>query len=389
MTWFLFTLWFMFTGFNLFSYAPDIQHGTGEIDTWSIEYQMNYQYFQKQVVIEDFFSFADSLGRYNYARWCAGWYGPDRRDQEKQKFVRCSKKSFDCWGVIKAYWFIKWILTRQEVGRNNTKTLYEFWKPIEPMMAERWDFTYWELIQWSWLATTHWAFVWEWLSWNTLKIYDGLGWEFNERELILHCSEKSCIYNTNNWKYKIWFSTNPLWEISQNKGIEIQPFILTGSEAKYIKTWENLFTSWDIKTYWICEINPENPLGFWITIKWYDYDSLANRTANRWYVRNKDKNMIRTYLCENGWFDPDAASQTDDSWLCQLNNHRWNYFWIKDPKRNSKDPIIQFEFQKQACLDKWNLVSEPKKIWTCARNLDKLPDPIIEMTWWFWTVNDK
>lgn len=378
MTWFLMALWLSFTGFNMFNYAPHLNDWTWLVDTWSIEYQMNYQHFQREVIVEDFFTFAESLWNYNYARGCAWWYWPDRWDAEKQKQVRCSKKSFDCWWVIKAFWFIKWILDRREVWRNNTKTLYNFWRPISPYMAQRWDYTYWELVKWTWLATTHWAFVREELSWNILKIYDWLWWQFNERELILHCWEDSCLYNTNNWRYKIYFSTNPLWEISQNKWIEVQPFN---------ETWH--YSTWSVKEYWVCEVNPNNPLGFHIVISWYNYDSLANRIANRWYVRNKDKDMIRTYLCENGWFDPDAASQTNDSWLCQLNNHKWNYFWIKDPRRNSNDPTIQLDFQKQACLDKRNLVQDPKKIWTCARMIESLPDPIIELSWWFRSIEDK
>ena len=227
MTWLLVALWLIFTGFNLTMFAPGVN-----VDTGSDEYQRNYIEYQRQIIVEDYFTFATELGNYNYVRWCAWGYWPDRRDTVNQKWVRCSKKSFDCGGVIKAYGFIKWILDRREVGHNNSRTLYDFGQPISPEMAQRWDYTYWELVAGSGLAATHGAFVSEpLLSWY-ITIFDGLGWKFHDRELRLWCDKYYCTYNTTNGKYRIKFSTNPLYEIAMTKWVEVQPF-----EPKEI-TWD-------------------------------------------------------------------------------------------------------------------------------------------------------
>lgn len=85
------------------------------------------------------------------------------------------------------------------------------------------------------------------------------------------------------------------------KGITVDPFVTSGDNQQDTGT-----------QYQMCMVDPNNPLGYYIIIDGYPYDSLANRTANRWYVRNHSKDMIATYLCENGGFNPDAKSQTND-----------------------------------------------------------------------------
>ena len=38
------------------------------VDTGSDEYQRNYIEYQRQIIVEDYFTFATELGNYNYAR---------------------------------------------------------------------------------------------------------------------------------------------------------------------------------------------------------------------------------------------------------------------------------------------------------------------------------
>jgi len=362
MTWFLAIIGLAFTWYNL---IPDYQY----INEYTLEYEINYQEYQKELITEWFFEFAEALGKYHYARWCAGGYEPSSWSEEKQKRLKCSAKSFDCWWVIKAYWFIEWILTKKEIWIYNSKSLYDLWDPISPFIAQRWDYTYWELVSWSWIAATHWAFVSSGMIWNTITIFDWLWWMFNDRDLILHCTEKNCVYNTTRWRYKIYFSSNPLYKLAQERDIEIKPFIKTSSN-----TWS---VDWLDKTY---RTNSENPLWFYIVLDWYAYDSEANRIINRWYVRNNDLDMIATYVCENQWFDPTVVSDTNDRWLCQL-NYRYNKIFINDPNR------LDINFQKQVCLDKWNLVKD-KNLWSCYSKRDIYLDKIKNVDDWYRSIGD-
>jgi hypothetical protein len=57
---------------------------------------MNFQAEQKQIIIDDYFIFADRIGKIKYARGCAGELTPPSRSEEKQKRVKCSDNAFDC-----------------------------------------------------------------------------------------------------------------------------------------------------------------------------------------------------------------------------------------------------------------------------------------------------
>ena len=364
----------MLTGFNLTTYTPNVN-----VDTGSDEYQRNYIEVQHQIIVEDFFTFATALGKYNYARGCAWGYGPDVWNADKQKRINCWKKSFDCWWVIKAFAAIKGIFTKKEVGRNNSATLYDMGQPIAPEMAQRGDYTFRQLVSWSGLASTHGAVVVDALSWGRITIFDWLKGKFEERDLVLHCSKTSCIYNTNNGKYRIKFSTNPLYEVAMEKWVTVEPFVQTTGTTADIAS-----VTGAVSTYGICVADDSNPLGYRITIDWYAYDSIANRTANRWYVRNHSKDMIATYLCENWGFKADAESQTRDSWLCQLN--RWvssNMYWINNPKRK------EFDFQRQTCLDKRNLVQDHNAIRACYKTRKIQMARIKDMSWAFRWISDE
>ena len=369
MTWLLAVLWLVVTGFNLTMYTPNVN-----VDTGSDEYQRNYIEVQKQIITEDFFTFATALGKYNYARGCAWGYGPDTWDATKQKRNHCSKKSFDCWGVIKAFAAIKGIFTKAEVGRNNSATLYKMGQPIAPEMAQRGDYTFWQLVSWSWLATTHGAMVVDQLSWGRITIFDGLWGKFEERDLILHCNKTSCMYNTNNGHYKIRFSTNPLYEVAMEKWVTVEPFVTTGEKADIASV------TGATSTYQMCVVNPNNPLGYYITIDGYAYDSEANRITNRWYVRNHSKDMIATMLVENGWFNPNAKSHTNDFGLCQL-SYRYNADTINSPERKT------LTWQMQICLDERNMTPNKNRrvgFWKRKMQLTRIK----EMTWWFRSLND-
>ena len=369
MTWLLAALWLIITGFNLTTYVPNVN-----VDTWSDEYQINYQEVQRQIISEDFFTFATALGNYTYARGCAWWYGPDHRDAANQKRNHCSRKAFDCAGVIKAYGFVKWILTREEIGRNNSATLYDFGQPIAPELAQRWDYTFRQLINGSGAASTHGAFVFSPLSGWVMEIFDGINGRFHDRQLILHCNDSYCKYNTDDGVYKIKFATNPLVEIAAEKWITVDAFVQTGTAD--VTTWHS-----QVVQYQMCMVDDKNPLGFNITLTWYPYDSEANRIVNRWYIRNHDKDMIATYLCENWGFNPNAVSQTNDHGLCQL-NYTYNKGLI------DWENWLDIDFQKQACLDKWN-EADNKNIWTCYKSRKYYAKHIIDMTWGFWSINDK
>lgn len=328
LTAFLLTIWLSFTGLSI---TPDPL-----LDTGSIEYQMNYRAEQKDVITEDFFTFAAAIWRYNYARGCAGWY----------EWSKCWTKSFDCAGVIKAYWFIKGILTHDEIGENNSKWLYDRAISISPYIAERGDYTYWELISGTGLWATHWAFVSEWLSWNRLTIFDGLWWRFKERELRLWCTPDYCYYNTARWKYKISFSTNPLFEIAQEKWIEVKPFAVSWTLEQSTGT-----------QYEVCEFDEKNPLGFSVTISWFDYDSIANRIASYRYDNGGSVYMIAKFMAESH-FNTNAKGKLGERWLCQLMPNKTNNVRIKNPQRKEGR-----EFQAKICLEKWEAVPDPEIIW--------------------------
>jgi hypothetical protein len=57
----------LFTGFNMNTYLPQEDTGT-VIDTGSFEYQINYLMAQHDIIVEDYFTFADRFPSTKYAR---------------------------------------------------------------------------------------------------------------------------------------------------------------------------------------------------------------------------------------------------------------------------------------------------------------------------------
>ncbi|HPC34145.1 MAG TPA: hypothetical protein PLP73_00650 [Candidatus Absconditabacterales bacterium] len=294
------------------------------------EWERNYQNEQEQIIIEDYFLFMEQIGKINYARGCAGTYTPPVRNAEQGKRVRCGSKSFDCSGLIKGYGVAKGLLSSKELGRYNSQSLMDLADKKDGMIARRGDWTSWNSVE-----GTHFAIV--------SREYEGDG---------------------------------ILWVYDNVNGPNIN---LLRERPLKVRTED---------TVEAVSSDNSNPLGFHITIEGYDYDSIANRTANWRYVRNNSKDMIATYLCENGGFNPDAKSQTDDSGLCQLNNHRGNYYWLHDPRWKSNDYEIKFAFQRQACLDKWNLVQDHSRIWTCYNKRAPYLAKIKDMEGGTWGIDD-
>lgn len=335
------------------------------------EWERNYQNEQEQIIIEDYFLFMEQIGKINYARWCAWTYTPPVRNAEQWKRVRCWSKSFDCSGLIKGYWVAKWLLSSKELGRYNSQSLMDLADKKDWMIARRWDWTSWNSVEWTHFAIVSREYEWDWILW----VYDNVNWPnlnlLRERPLKVRYSQWKFIYLG---KRVIEVYTNWYVDLARDNKIHVESWQLVDQITE--------------DTVEAVSSDNSNPLGFHITIEWYDYDSIANRTANWRYVRNNSKDMIATYLCENWGFKPDAKSQTNDSWLCQLNNHRWNYYWLHDPRWKSNDYEIKFAFQRQACLDKWNLVQDHSRIWACYNKRAPYLAKIKDMEWWTWWIDD-
>lgn len=317
---------------NYYDLLPPIE------SSWFImEYEMLKEY-TREIIVEDYFTFARSIGRYNYARWCAWWYWPDTWDAVNQKRINCWARSFDCAWMIKAYGVIKWILTRKEVWIYNSQTLWDEWIPIKPSEAKRWDYTkrIWND------GKTHWAIVMSELSWNVIEVFDWLGWKFETRTLKLYCRKDYCNYLG---KWKIYFATNPLLELAMKRNIMIEPFI------EHIDLWNNNYYDWN------------NYLDYTILVKWYSYDSIANQVVNYWYDNSSgDMQLQWTFNCENQWYNYLEISKTNDHWFCQLN---WN---VSTNRPRISDPRWRTDYMWQAkiCLEKWLAVKD-KNLWACYK----------------------
>ena len=295
------------------------------------EFERNHQAEQKNIIIEDYFLFLKKLGKINYVRWCFGEYTPPVRNYEGNKSMRCSSKSFDCAWLIKAYAVSKWILTSQEASFLNSKWMYGLWTPKDPRNAERWDFTARE-----WFGdrstgnySSHFAMIsrdysWDWI----LRVYDNVSWDYHnivwERPLKVVYSNGKFYYMG---KYRISVSTNWLYEIAQKKNIEVSP-----------------------------REDMENPEWYKILIKWYPYDSDANRIANYRLSHWWTKYMIWKFMAE-AHFNVNAVWWRWERWICQLLPNRTNNVRIDDGRRWSWR-----EFQASVCLDKWNAVPNPDAV---------------------------
>jgi uncharacterized protein YbdZ (MbtH family) len=317
---------------NFHSPLPNLELNDQIQQLYIQDRERNHIEEQKQIIIEDYFLFADKLGKIRYARGCAGWY-------EK---AGCATKSFDCAWAMKAYLIAKWIITARESRHYNSNTLYRLGTKKDPRDAKRWDFMFrrgFGEVE-SWNLSTHFAVVSRDYDGNSLWIYDNVvpgGTDmFHEREIKVSCTKDICYYAG---KYIINVATNGAIQLAVDRGIEVVPREDTESPMS--------------------KANPDNPKWYHITIQGYPYDSLANEIANRWYDNSSgDTDMIATFLCENWGFNPNSVSYTNDHWLCQLNYNKTNMKWINDPQWTDVD------FQKQACLDKRQAVVN-KNLWAC------------------------
>jgi hypothetical protein len=104
-------------------------------------------------------------------------------------------------------------------------------------------------------------------------------------------------------------------------------------------------------------IDPNNPHGYSTIIKWFDYDSDANKIASyrtdNWWTDY----MIGKFKWESQ-FNVNALGKNWEKGICQLLPNKTNNVWINDPRRNEGR-----EFQAQVCLEKRNAVPNPDKIW--------------------------
>ena len=113
-----------------------------------------------------------------------------------------------------------------------------------------------------------------------------------------------------------------------------------------------------------CEKN--NCYWFTIGIVWFPYDSDANRVANYRYNQSSwNIDMIATFIAENGAFDVNKVSKTNDRGLCMLHRNKTNRVWIENERW--LDPM----YQAEVCLDKWNAVPNPSKTWYGWNNREK------------------
>ena len=329
MTWlFLWVLGLTTTGLIYPDYQPSVIAISNQVQIQQLyddEMQRNYQAEQKDIIINDYFLFLKKIWKIRYARGCAGWY----------EWAGCWTKSFDCAGLIKAYWVAKWILTSDEIGHYNSQTLMSLATSKDVRTAQRWDRTsrqgFGQAATWN--LATHFAMISrdyndDWVLW----VYDNAnGPNHNmvaERPLKVTYSNGRFYYIG---MYRIAVYTNWLVETADQRWIKVTPRVDT-----------------DTGTQYTCEQPDPNPLNFSVTIKWFPYDSDANRIATYWYNNSSgDLDLISTFLVEDWAMDVDTWSPTKDSGLCQLHYNATNKQRIVDPRW--KD----YTFQEQVCLNKW------------------------------------
>lgn len=115
----------------------------------------------------------------------------------------------------------------------------------------------------------------------------------------------------------------------------------------------------------------EEKKNYTIWVKGFPEDSLANEIVNYWYDQSSGNlDMIATFMAENWNFDHTKVSKTKDYGICQLNYNKTNRRWIDDPRWS--DPM----YQAEVCLDKWNAVPQPSKVWYGWKNREKMKQRI-------------
>lgn len=319
------------------------------------EMARNFQAEQKEIIINDYFTFAEKIGKIFYARGCAGGYEKPSRSDEKQRRIKCSPKSFDCGGAMKAYLVAKWITDSSGIAWLNSSKLYELGLPKDPRSAERGDFMYrrgYNDVA-SGNMSTHFSVVSrDYTGWSSMWIFDNVvpWWvdRYNEREIKVACNEHLCRHLG---KYRIYISNNWAVEMASTNAAVVVPWIDTD-----VDTWEQLMSMVDLA----------NPLGFSVTISGFAYDSDANRIASYRYDKNQDLDMIATFIVESH-FDTNAIGPVWEKWLCQL-LPAYNKQRVNNPQRSSG-----WQYQAEICRRKREAV--PKKsiiwMWYNVRGLEK------------------
>lgn len=315
------------------------------IEQTTDEEQRNYVAEQEEIIIEDYFLFLQKIGKINYARGCAWDSTPPSRDHVNQKRVRCWSKSFDCAWLIKSYGVEKGIIKNTEIWLYNSQSLMELAEKKDWMVARRWDRTSWTSISW-----THFAIVSRDYEWDgILRVFDNANGpnlnQLKERPLRVRYSQGNFIYLG---KRVIQIYTN--WYVDQAKKNNIHV-------DRRIDGYEEF-----------------NPLEFSVTIKGYDYDSLANRIASKIYDYNQDIDAIATFIAESH-LNPEAVGSKWEKWICQLLPLRTNMIRIQDPRWSDR------ERQTQMCIEKWDAVPKENlpKIWAGYKVKEKYKDMIIIM----------
>lgn len=314
------------------------------------EAQRNFMAEQEEIIIEDYFLFLSKIGKIKYARGCMGEYTPARRSEEKQKRVKCSDNAFDCAGLIKGYAIAKGILSQKEVVYYNSQTLMDLAQRKDARLAQRWDRTsrqgYGDRSTWN--LSTHFAMISrDYTGGSILWIYDNVNGPNNNRlwERAIRVSYNSRM-NTFHYmgKYRIAVYTNWLVNAAQKRWITVERRYDTDPQEETV------------------QVDPENPLGFSVTIKWYDYDSIANRVASYRYDQmwSWAIDLIATMYAESA-LDPESRSPTWDWGICQW-NYRWHSKVLNDQQFND------WHRQAEQCMNKWNLVANKDNYWKAYKN---------------------
>lgn len=330
MTWLvLFILWLSTTWLVYPNYEWSIWDLQERQTIMADELQRNYEEEQKDIIIEDYFLFTERIKKIRYAYWCAWW----------KEWLWCSSSMFDCSWLMEAYWVIKWIIGK---AIYNSKSLYEMWDKKNPIMAERWDFTYRVSDSLTWSYKTHFAIVsrdYSW--WNFLWVYDNNNWLYKnviwERALRVRYNSKYFSYA----RYRIYISSN--WFVKKAREEQIS-----------VNKWQSVDTWTQTKIETKTQTN-NNPLWFSVTVKWFAYDSDANRIASYRYNNWWTKYMIAKFFAESS-FNVNALGKEWEKWLCQLQQNRTNLVRINNPLWKQ-----WWEYQAKVCLDKRNAVPEKNR----------------------------
>ena len=134
----------------------------------------------------------------------------------------------------------------------------------------------------------------------------------------------------------------------------------------YTATWYDSCV--DILDQMVAEETVEQKYTIWIV--GFPEDSDANMVANYWYDQSSGNlDMIATFMAE-AMFNKDAVWSRWERGICQLYPNKTNNKWINDERRND------IMYQAEVCLDKWNAVPNPSKVWYGWKNREKMKQRI-------------